>query len=56
MFCANIVLSVLALPLVFVFSESREIYFFSAIIAWLVVGAPLWGWLFERFAAGSSRL
>lgn len=55
-FCANISMAILLVPLAFAFRDNSSLYVISALVAWLVVGAPLWGLLFERFAAGSTRI
>jgi hypothetical protein len=54
--CTNIAVGIFVIPLAFVFHDNQRIYWLTAICVWLVVGAPLSGWLFEYFAAGSSRL
>jgi hypothetical protein len=54
--CGNFAFAIVIVPLAFAFHDNQRMYWITAIAAWLVVGAPLWGWLFEYFAAGSSRL
>ena len=54
--CSNIAFALLVLPLAFAFHDNQRIYWLSALAAWLLIGAPLSGWLFEYFAAGSPRL
>ncbi len=52
----NLSAGLLLVPLAFAFRDNMTGYWISALVAWLVVGAPVWGWLFERFSAGSSRI
>jgi hypothetical protein len=54
--CSNLAFGLLALPLALVFHDSQEAYWLSTLALWLLIGAPLSGWLFEHFAAGSPRL
>jgi hypothetical protein len=54
--CANLSLAFLFVPLAFIFHDMETIYWLSAMAIWLIVGAPLWGWLFEKFAAASPRI
>lgn len=54
--CSTLVLIPLVISLAIIFREQLLLYWVSAIALWLVVGAPLWGWLFEKFAASSARL
>lgn len=54
--CLNLVTGLIALPLALAFRKDPVLYLVSVAAFWLVVGAPLWGWMFERFAAGSDRL
>jgi hypothetical protein len=56
MLCANVSYAFFIIPLAFAFHDNRRIYWVAAIAGWLVFVAPLWGWMFERFAAGSSRI
>ena len=55
-FCTNIAFFILFIPLALVFHDNKPVYWATAIGVWLVIGAPLAGWVFEYFAAGSSRL
>jgi peptidoglycan/LPS O-acetylase OafA/YrhL len=54
--CANIGFGLFIVPLAFALHDNKPAYWLSALLVWLVIGAPLWGWLFEYFAAGSQRL
>jgi ABC-type glycerol-3-phosphate transport system permease component len=54
--CTNIAFAVLIIPLAFVFHDDQRTYLLAAIAVWFAIGAPLSGWLFEYFAAGSARL
>jgi len=56
MLCANILLAILIFPLAMAFRGNENIYWLSAAVMWFVIVAPLWGWLFEYFAAGSTRI
>ena len=56
MLCANFSFAIFIVPLAFAFHDNQPVYWLTAIAAWFVLGAPLWGWLFERFAAGSPRI
>ncbi|MHB8744701.1 MAG: hypothetical protein ACYC9L_16490 [Sulfuricaulis sp.] len=56
MLCTNIGFVVLVLPLAFIFGGNKTAYWVSALVVWLVIGAPFLGWLFEQFANHSSRL
>jgi hypothetical protein len=56
MLCANFSLAIFIVPLAFAFHDNKPAYWISATAMWFVIGAPLWGWLFERFAAGSPRI
>lgn len=54
--CANGVLMPLFLPLALALHGNEPAYWIAAITVWLIVGAPLWGWLFERFAAAAPPI
>ena len=56
MLCANFSVGILMVPLAITFQDNQVAYWCAVIAAWFVLGAPLWGWLFERFAAGSLRI
>lgn len=56
MLLANISTGVLILPLAFAFGSNTTMYWISALLVWLLIGAPWWGWLFETFAKNSIRL
>ena len=56
MLCTNIGLLILILPLAFIFEDNRGAYLVAALVAWLAIGAPYLGWLFEQFASRSNRL
>jgi ABC-type glycerol-3-phosphate transport system permease component len=56
MLCMNIGFALVVLPLAFLFKENTSAYLGSVLIAWLAIGAPFFGWLFERFATGSPRI
>lgn len=48
--------NVFLLPLGFAFRDNLFGYWIAVVLAWFVIGVPIWGWLFERFAAESPRL
>ena len=54
--CVNVCFGLALVPLAMIFQGNKVAYWVSAITTWVVAGAPLMGWLFERFAASSSRL
>ncbi len=54
--CMNLSFAVFVVPLAAVFHDSVLAYGVSVAAVWLVVGAPLWGWIFEMFAGASSRI
>lgn len=54
--CANFSFAIFIVPLALAFHDNQPVYWLTAIAAWFALGAPLWGWLFERFAAGSRRI
>jgi ABC-type glycerol-3-phosphate transport system permease component len=56
MLCINLSFGVLVVPLAIAFHDNMRLYWLSAIAAWFIVGAPLCGWLFEKFAASSPRI
>jgi hypothetical protein len=56
MLCINLGIVVVVLPLAAIFHGNKAAYWISALVAWLLVGAPFAGWVFERFAAGSKRI
>jgi hypothetical protein len=56
MLCANVLSVLLALPFAFLAKNNVGLYWFSTVIALLVIGMPLIGWIFEKFAVNSARL
>ena len=54
--CCNVCFAIAVVPLAMIFGANKVAYWTSAIVVWLIVGAPLMGWLFERFAVSSPRL
>ena len=56
MLCINLGLGVLLVPLALAFRDNKSVYWITASVVLLVLGAPFIGWVFERFAAGSARL
>jgi hypothetical protein len=56
MFLANLSLVFVFVPLAFALASKPTAYWIGACVAWLAIYAPLWGWLFEKFAAGSQRI
>jgi hypothetical protein len=54
--CANLAVVVMCIPFVAMGGKPSGSDLSLAIVIWLVVGAPAWGWLFEYFAAKSERL
>ena len=52
----NVAAGLTALPLAAIFRGNESGYWTALVIAWVVVGAPFPGWVFERFAAGSTRI
>ncbi|WP_313916402.1 hypothetical protein [Tahibacter sp.] len=54
--CANVSMGLLVIPLAIAFRDNKSLYWVSALVLWFVVGAPLWGWIFERFASDSARV
>ena len=54
--CTNVVFGLLVTPSTFVFGTRSAAYWFTSLVALVVIGIPVAGWLFERFAASSSRL
>lgn len=55
-FLVNITSALLILPLAFIFKAETTYYWVSAGIAYVLVGMPLSGWLFEVFSRNSKRL
>jgi predicted permease len=55
-FCANFSFGIFAFPLALALKGNEKLYWVSAIAVSIIVIIPIWGWLFERFASGSSRL
>jgi hypothetical protein len=53
---ANISVGILAIPLALAFEGNKVMYLVSALVAWMLIGAPCWGWLFEVFAKHSIRI
>lgn len=56
MLLTNFSLIVVMVPLAAAFGGNPTAYWIGAAVAWLTIYAPLWGWLFENFAAGSQRI
>lgn len=56
MLFTNISVGILILPLAFAFGGNKVMYWVSALVVWLLIGAPCWGWLFEAFAKNSIRI
>ena len=56
LFCCNITFGGVLYLLARTLGKDTNAYLWISIAAWLVLGAPLCGWLFEYFAARSSRL
>lgn len=56
MLVANLSLMLAFVPLALVFAGNQSAYWAAAAVAWFVIYAPLWGWLFEKFATGSQRI
>jgi ABC-type glycerol-3-phosphate transport system permease component len=56
MLIANFSLMLVVVPLAVLFSDNLVAYWAGAAVAWLAIYAPLWGWLFEKFASGSQRI
>ena len=56
MLCANVVFGLLVTPSTFAFGTRSAAYWVTSTAALIVIGIPVAGWLFERFAASSSRL
>lgn len=54
--CVNLIGFVVVLPLAFLFSANRPIYFLFATAVILVAVIPVTGWLFEVFARNSARI
>lgn len=54
--CVNVCFGLALVPLAMVFHGHKTAYWLSVIGTWGVIGAPLMGWWFEKFAASSSRL
>jgi hypothetical protein len=56
MLVANMCLGAIIVPLAFLLRDQPSTYYLCATLAWLIVGAPVWGWLFERFVRSSVRI
>jgi hypothetical protein len=56
MLCINIAVTLTALVLALALGGNKIAYWAAALLSWLVIWAPFAGWLFERFAAGSTRI
>jgi hypothetical protein len=54
--CLNFSLMPIILPAAFAFSDRPTLYWTVCLGLWLVLGAPVWGWLFEVFASNSARI
>ena len=52
----NVWVALFMLPVAALLSHNKAAYAAVAVLAWLTVFAPLWGWLFEKFAAMSTRI
>jgi len=55
-FCLNICGAAIVLVPSLFFGNDTPAFILSCIALWFIVGAPAWGWIFEKFAAGSARL
>jgi hypothetical protein len=56
MLCMNLSFAVFVIPLAAAFHDNLHAYWVSAAAVWCVIGAPVWGWIFEWFAGASSRI
>ena len=56
MLCANLFLGALFLPIALLTRGHKELYWTIALGAGIVIGLPVWGWLFDRIATASGRL
>ena len=56
MLCTNIACFALLLPVAFATEGHPRVYIVIAVVVLLAVGAPLSGWLFERFSAKAPSL
>ena len=54
--CVAIPLGLAFAPLAIFFKDDKVAYSSALAIAFLLVGMPFMGWVFERFAKGSLRL
>ena len=56
MFCANLAFFVVFLPFALLLSGDSSAYFVAVLLIGVALGPALIGWLFEVFAARSSRI
>ncbi|WP_447894111.1 hypothetical protein [Vreelandella sp. GE22] len=56
MLCSNLAISLLVIPLVFLFGENQIGYWSALLVVWILIVTPLSGWLFEKFASSSARI
>lgn len=56
MLCANVVFGLLVTPSTFAFDTHSAAYWATSLSVLIIIGIPVLGWIFERFAASSSRL
>ncbi|HSX60066.1 MAG TPA: hypothetical protein VLF18_07710 [Tahibacter sp.] len=54
--CLQLATAVFVLPLAFAFHGRPGLYLSSAAVVGIFAIIPLWGWIFERFAARSDRI
>jgi hypothetical protein len=59
-FCANLSVVALVIPFAlataFASHGNKLVYWITVSVVWFVIGVPVHGWFFERFAARSSRI
>ncbi|HRH77349.1 MAG TPA: hypothetical protein PK129_08375 [Cellvibrionaceae bacterium] len=51
----NLSVAVLVFPLAWFFWGNEKVYWIASGFVWLIIGAPVWGWIFEVFAKNSDR-
>lgn len=54
--CLNLTIVPLGFFAAAAFPGSPALYWTAFAVLWLVVGAPVWGWMFEAFARNSDRI
>lgn len=52
--CLNFSLFPLIVPAAIAFAERPALYAVACLVLWVLIGAPVWGWLFEVFARNST--